>query len=76
MFREFCLPDGTIAESAKDVERYMRETGAALASDYSDDYRKNRRFFIEKAQGEKIHSDFIRNYKKEIWLNDKFKRWN
>lgn len=70
MFKEFCLPDGTVAESSSDVERYMQKTGSALASDYSADYMKNRRFFNEKAQDEKLRSDFIYNMKKEIWLND------
>lgn len=70
MFNEFCLPDGTMAESVADIERYMKQTGSALASDFSDEFRKNRRFFIEKAQDEKLHADFIHNLKKEIWLND------
>ena len=70
MFKEFYLPDGTVAESAQDVERYLNETGSALASDYSDEFKKNRRFFNEKARKDKLHADFIHNLKKEIWLND------
>lgn len=70
MFKEFTLPDGTVAESVQDVERYLKENDVAMASDFSDDYRKNRRFFNEKAQDEQLHSDFIHNFKKEIWLND------
>lgn len=45
MFKEIQLPDGTIAESAADVDRYLRENDAASANDYSDGYFKNRRFF-------------------------------
>ena len=45
MFKEFQLPDGTMAESVQDVERYISESGAAMAGDYSDEYFKNRRFF-------------------------------
>jgi hypothetical protein len=70
MFKEFQLPDGTVAESVADVDRYIRQSGAAMASDYSDDYYKNRRFFMEKAQDDELHSDFIQQLKKEIWLND------
>lgn len=70
MFKEFRLPDGTVAESVEDVDRYIKENNAALASDYSDGYYKNRRFFEEKARRDKLHVDFIHNFKKEIWLND------
>lgn len=70
MFKEFCLPDGTVAESVQDVERYLNESGSAMASDFSDGYFKNRRFFDEKARREKIRSDFIQRFKREIWKND------
>lgn len=70
MFKEFQLPDGKMAESVQDVERYISESGAAMAGDYSDEYFKNRRFFNEKAQRAQLHSDFIHNLKKEIWTND------
>lgn len=70
MFKEFRLPDGTVAESVEDVDRYIKENDAALASDYSDDYYKSRRYFMEKAQDDELHSDFIQQFKKEIWLND------
>lgn len=70
MFKEFQLPDGTVAESVADVERYLKQNNAALASDYSADYQKNRRFFDEKDRRDKLHDDFIHNLKKEIWLND------
>ena len=70
MFKEFQLPDGTVAESVSDVERYLKENDAALASDYSADYQNSRRFFKEKDRKDKLHSDFIHNRKKEIWLND------
>lgn len=70
MFKEIQLPDGTVAESAAEVDRYLRESGAVSANDYSDGYFKNRRFFDEKARRDKIRADFIRNLKKEIWRND------
>ena len=67
MFQEFQLPDGRWAESPSDVDRYIKETGNALADDYSGEFLKNRRFFIEKAQSDELMADFIHNYKKEIW---------
>ena len=70
MFKEITLPDGTVAESVQDVERYLKQTGTASGSDYSDDYFKNRRFFNEKAHQDKLHADFNHNLKKELWLND------
>jgi len=70
MFEDFQLPDGTYAQSVQDVERYLKENDAALASDYSGEYLDTRRFFNEKARRDKLHADFIHNVKKELWLND------
>lgn len=70
MFKEFQLPDGTIAENVQDIERYIKQNDVALASDYSGDFLKNRRFFNEKARRDEIRADFIYNVKKELWLND------
>lgn len=68
MFEEFQLPDGSWATSSADVDRYLTESGSAWAGDYSGEFLKNRRFFKEKAQEEDLLSDFVHNYKKEIWL--------
>lgn len=68
MFEEFQLPDGSWATSAADVDRYLKESGSAMAGDYSGEFLKNRRFFKEKAQEDELLSDFVHNYKKEIWL--------
>lgn len=70
MFEDFQLPDGTMAESVEDIERYLKENDAALVSDYSADYMNSRRFFNEKARRDKLHADFIQQVKKELWLND------
>jgi hypothetical protein len=70
MFNEFQLPDGTIATCAKDVDDYCQRNNVSVAGDYSGDYLKNRRYFLEKAQSDDMRADFVRNYKKEIWLND------
>ena len=64
---EFQLPDGTIATSAKDVDAYCKRNDVGLAGDYSGDFYKNRRSFREKAQTEDLMSDFVHNYRKEIW---------
>jgi len=67
MFKEFQLPDGTIAESSQDVDRYLKESGSAWAGDYSGEFYKNRRHLLEKEQNQTLVDAFIRNYKKEIW---------
>ena len=67
MFNKIYLPDGTVAESVQDVDAYLLKSGCAPAGDFSGDYLKNRRFFIEKAQEANLLSAFINNYKKEIW---------
>jgi len=67
MFEAFQLPDGTWAECSKDIDEYLKRSGSAMASDYSGEFLKNRRFFIEKAQSDELMADFIHNYKKEIW---------
>ena len=70
MFNEFQLPDGTWATSAKDVDEYCKRNDVSMAGDYSGDYMKNRRYFLEKVQRDNLKADFVRNYKKEIWIND------
>ena len=70
MIEEFCLPDGSVAASSKDIDEYARRTGSAMASDFSADYVRNRRYFIEKAQEAELLSAFVFNYKKEIWNNE------
>ena len=61
------LPDGSTASSAADIERWMKLHNLALASDYSDDFRRNVRYQQEKAQRSECFADFIHNYKRMIW---------
>lgn len=61
------LPDGSTASSVYDIERWMKRNNLALASDYSDDFRRNVRYNQEKAQRASLFADFIRNYKRLIW---------
>ena len=67
MFDEFQLPDGTWATCSKDVDDYCKRTGSAMASDFSDGFRKSRRFLLEKAREDDLKKDFVHNYRKEIW---------
>lgn len=64
---EIELPDGTVATSKADVEKYLRANNAALASDYSGEYQKNIRLRNEKAQRKQAFSDFVLTYKRMIW---------
>lgn len=70
MFKEFQLPDGSWAESISDINRYLKENEVAMASDYSDDFRKNVRYQQEKARNSEMKADFVRNYKRIIWTNE------
>lgn len=67
MFDEFLLPDGSVADSVFDVDRYLKENGLALAGDFSDAYYKNVRAKKEKEQQNDAFADFIFEYKKRIW---------
>ena len=63
----FVLPDGKVAESAKDVDEYLKRSGTALSGDYSPEYLKRKREEREKAQSDEIRADFVQLYIKAIW---------
>jgi hypothetical protein len=67
MFEEFLLPDGTVATSSSDIDRYLKTSGAAYAGDYSAEYLQGIRHKTEKAQRAEMLSDFVQLYKKRIW---------
>ena len=68
MFKEeLQLPDGTIATCTADVDVYLRRSGDALASDYSDGYRDNQRYLIERQLEKENFAEFLNQYKKRIW---------
>jgi len=67
MFKEFQLPDGTIAKCTADVDAYLKRSGDALASDYSAEYKKNQRFFEERRLEKENFAEFLNQYKKRIW---------
>lgn len=63
----FVLPDGTLAESAQDVDKYLKRANVAMASDYSEGYMNNIRYQKEKHEKDEMFLDFVREYKKRIW---------
>lgn len=63
----FELPDGTIAETTKDVDKYLKYAKICLASDYSKEFLKNARYLREKAEKADRFNDFVLNYKRKIW---------
>ncbi len=64
---EVILPDGTVASSVADVDRYLKKTGQALTSDYSTEYIKNIHFQQEQNRRNSLFADFLYNYKRIIW---------
>ncbi|MBR6355686.1 MAG: hypothetical protein IKR92_02420 [Alphaproteobacteria bacterium] len=64
---EVILPDGSVASSVADVDKYLRTSGLARASDYSPEYINNVRAQNEKRRQEELFADFLYNYKRMIW---------
>lgn len=64
---EIVLPDGSVASSVADVDKYLRANNLAHASDYSREYIKNVRTQQELNQQKEIFADFLFNYKRMIW---------
>lgn len=67
MFEPFELPDGTIAESTQDIDKYLKSSNMCMASDYSPEYLKNIRYNREKVERAEMFADFVHNYKRMIW---------
>ncbi len=64
---EIILPDGSVASSVADVDRYLKASGLALAGDYSEQYMQNIRNKQEQNRRKEIFADFLYNYKRMIW---------
>lgn len=64
---EFVLPDGSVASSVADVDKYLSRSGLAMAGDYSPEYMKNIRYQQELKRKKEIKNDFLRAYKRIIW---------
>ncbi|MCX4348517.1 MAG: hypothetical protein OSJ76_01895 [Alphaproteobacteria bacterium] len=72
MFKdEIVLPDGSVASSAADMDRYLKANDLVLSDNYSGEYRRNIRLRNEKAQKNDLWAEFLKNYKRMIW-NGKF----
>lgn len=64
---EIPLPDGSVASSVADVDKYLKATGLALSSDYSTEYIQNIRLKNEQQRQKEIFAEFLNNYKRMIW---------
>lgn len=64
---DLLLPDGSVASSVADVDKYLRSSGLAMASDYSPEYQKNIRYQQELERKREIKENFLREYKRIIW---------
>lgn len=63
----FELPDGSIAESVSDVDKYLKRANMALSSDFSSEYLKGVRERREKVERAERLNDFVQQYKRKIW---------
>lgn len=64
---EVVLPDGSIASSAADIDRYIKANQVALASDYSSEYIAKVKKRQQKNEQNSIFAELIHNYKRSIW---------
>jgi len=64
---EVVLPDGSVASSVADVDKYLRASGLARSSDFSAEYIKNIRQKQENNRQKQLFADFLFNYKRMIW---------
>ena len=64
---EVVLPDGSIAASSADIDKYMKVNQVALATDYSPEYIAKVKMRQQKEEHESIFADLIHNYKRSIW---------
>lgn len=64
---EFLLPDGTVATSSQDIDRYLKANKLASKSDYSEQYMNKIRLDNDKTQRKEIFADVVQQYKKRIW---------
>ena len=69
---EVILPDGSVASSVADVDKYLRTSGLARSSDYSTEYIKNIRLKQETdRRAEMLRRFFIKQiniFRRLIWL--------
>ena len=56
---DLVLPDGSVASSVADVDKYLRTSGLARSSDYSTEYIKNIRLKQETDRRKQLFADFF-----------------
>ena len=56
---EIPLPDGSVASSVADVDKYLRTSGLARSSDYSTEYIKNIRLKQKTDRRKQLFADFF-----------------
>ena len=64
---EYLLPDGTVATSSQEIDRYLKVNSVPFKSDYSEQYMKKIRLDNDKAQQKEIFAEVVQQYKKRIW---------
>lgn len=64
---DLLLPDGSVASSVADVDKYLARSKLAMAGDYSPEYLKNIRYQQELERKKAIKNEFLRAYKRIIW---------
>jgi hypothetical protein len=64
------LPDGTEAERIEDIDKYLKSANLTMASDYSEEYIKAVREKRDTTEKAEQWADFVREYKKRIWINE------
>lgn len=64
---EYVLPDGTVATSSQEIDRYLKANNMALKSDYSEQYMRKIHLNNDRAQRKEIFADVVQQYKKRIW---------
>ena len=64
---DILLPDGTVASSVHDIDRYLKANDLAATSDYSAEYIKNIRINNEITQRKEIFAELVQQHKKRIW---------
>ncbi len=64
---EVILPDGTVATSAADVDRYMRQNNVVLSADYSADFYRNVKRKKQQQERQSLFDEFIKAYKRSGW---------
>ncbi len=64
---EIILPDGTVANSSRDIDRFLKANNLASSSDYSASYMENIKRNNQRTQQKEIFAEIVQQYKKRIW---------